>query len=185
MRKLIYAINITLDGCVDHTKGMADEEIHEYFANMLGEVDTLVYGRKTYELMVPFWPDMAKTHSGSTEALNKFAHAFDSVEHIVVFSRTPGNMDDNKTRVVSTGLKEEILRLKQEEGKDMLLGGVDVPTQLMELDLIDEYRFVVQPLLVGAGRRLFDAVSMAEKLKLSLVASKVFKSGAVALHYVK
>ncbi|WP_276131626.1 dihydrofolate reductase family protein [Polluticoccus soli] len=185
MRKLIFAINTTLDGCVDHTKGIGNEEIHEYFAHMLGEVDTLVYGRKTYELMVPFWPDMAKTHSGSTQSMNDFAHAFDAVENIVVFSRTLDKVEHPKTRIVSTGLKEEILKLKQEEGKDILLGGVDVPSQLLELGLIDEFRFVVQPLIVGEGRRLFDTVSPAEKLQLNLIKSKVFESGYVALHYAK
>ena len=185
MRKLIFSINITLDCCCDHTKGIGDEEIHEYFANMLREMDTLVYGRKTYQLMVPFWPDMAKSHSASTKAMDDFAQAFDAIDKIVVFSRTLGKADNNKTKILSTDLKEEILKLKQEEGKDILLGGVDVPSQLMELDLIDEYRFVVQPLIAGEGRRLLQGVSLPESLRLKLVASRMFKSGCFALHYVK
>lgn len=88
MKKIIFAINVTLDGCCDHTKGMADDEIHEYFADLLRQVDVLIYGRKTYELMVPFWPDMAKNHSGQTNAINDFARAFDAVSKIVVFSRS-------------------------------------------------------------------------------------------------
>jgi len=185
MRKLIFAINTTLDGCVDHTKGIADEEIHGYFTNLLAETDTLVYGRKTYQLMVPFWPDMARDHSGTTEAMNNFARVFDAVENIVVFSRTLDKMEDGKTKIVSTDLREEILRLKLEDGKDMLLGGVDIPSQLMELDLIDEYIFVVQPLIVGEGRRLLEGVSLPERLQLKLVSTKVMKSGAMALHYVR
>lgn len=185
MRKIIFGINITLDGCCDHTKGMADEEIHEYFTDLLREVDTLVYGRKTYELMVPFWPDVAKNHSGSTKAMNEFAQVFDAIENIVVFSRSLKKAEGSKTRVVSTGLREEILRLKQEEGKDIAIGGVDIPSQLIELDLVDEYRFVVQPLIVGEGRRLLEGVNLPERLQLKLVESKVFASGCIALHYVK
>ncbi|SKA18700.1 dihydrofolate reductase family protein [Sediminibacterium ginsengisoli] len=184
MGKLIFAINITLDGCCDHTKGIGDEEIHEYFTNLLGEVDVLVYGRKTYELMVPFWPDIARNNSGTNETMNAFARAFDAVGKIVVFSRSLQQADDGKTKIVGTDLREEILKLKQEEGKDILLGGVDLPSQLMQMDLIDEYRFVVQPLIVGEGRRLLEGISL-EGLKLKLVSSKVFKSGCMALHYVK
>ena len=75
MRNLIFAINISLDGCVDHTKGVADDETHEYFTDLLREVDLLVYGRKTYELMVPFWPEVAKSQS-MTKASN------DLLEHL-------------------------------------------------------------------------------------------------------
>jgi dihydrofolate reductase len=90
-----------------------------------------------------------------------------------------------KTRIVRTNLRDEILKLKQEQGKDILVGGVDIPSQLMQLGLIDEYRFVVGPTIVGEGRRLFDGVSLPEKLRLKLVESKIFESGTVALHYLK
>ena len=187
MKKLIFATNITLDGCCDHTKGISDEDVHEYFADLLGQVDVLVYGRKTYQLMVPFWPDIAKNHSGSNETMNVFARAFDAVERIVVFSHSLNQADagDPRTTIVNTDLRETILKLKQEEGKDILIGGVDLPSQLMEMDLIDEYRFVFHPLIVGEGRRLLEGVSLAEKLQLKLVSSKMFKSGITALHYVK
>lgn len=185
MRKLIFAINITLDGCCDHTKGTGNEETHKYFSSLLREVDVLVYGRKTYELMVPFWPDIAKNNSGTTNSINEFAQAFNAINRIVVFSHTLDKLEGTKTEVVDTDLREKILQLKQEDGGDMLLGGVDIPSQLMELDLIDEYRFVVMPLIVGEGRRLLEGVSLPDKLSLKLVGQKVFASGAVALHYVK
>ena len=184
MRKLIFAINLTLDGCCDHTKGSANDEIHEHYAQFIRDVDLLIYGRKTYQLMVPFWPDVAKNHSGPTKALNEFAEAFASTP-IVVFSRTLDNAEGENTRIVRTGLREEILKLKQEPGKDIAVGGVSLPTQLVELGLVDEYRVVVQPLVVGEGRRLFDDVSLPEKLQLRLVDSKIFESGYVALRYVK
>lgn len=183
MRKVIYAINITLDGCCDHTKMIADEETHEYFTQLLREVDLLVFGRKTYELMVPFWPDVAKNQS-ETKAMNEFAQAFDSSK-IIVFSRSLDKAEGKNTRIVRTNLQDEILKLKQEPGKDILIGGVSIPSQLIELGLVDEYRFVVQPIVAGEGRRLLEGVSLREKLQIKLVESKILKSGCVALRYLK
>lgn len=183
MRKLIFAINLTLDGCCDHTKVIADEELHEYHEQLLRDADTFVYGRKTYQLMVPFWPDMAKTNSGPTKDMNDFAHAFNAVKKIVVFSRSLESVEDKKTTIVRTNIKDEILKLKKEEGKNILTGGVDIPSQFIELGLVDEYYFVIQPLVVGEGRRLLDTYKVQEKLKL--VESKVFASGSVALRYTK
>ena len=111
MRNVIFAINTTLDGCVDHTKQLADDETHEYFTQLLGEIDLLVFGRKTYELMVPFWPEVAKTQS-MTKASNEFAKKFDSLDK-VVFSRSLESAEDKKTRIVRTNLHDEILKLKQ------------------------------------------------------------------------
>src|SRR6478672_7207628 len=113
MRKLVFGTNMTLDGCCDHTKGISDEELHDFFANLLKESDTLAYGRKTYDLMVPFWPQMARENSGPTKEINDFAHAFANVREIVVFSRTLSHVDEKNARVVSGDLKEEILKLKQ------------------------------------------------------------------------
>jgi dihydrofolate reductase len=183
MRQLIFAINITLDGCVDHTKQTADGETHEYFTQLLREVDLLVFGRITYQLMVPFWPEVAKNQS-MTKAMNEFARAFDSIQK-VVFSRSVDSAEDRNTRIVRTNLRDEILKLKQEQGKDILAGGVNLSSQLIELGLVDEYRFVVQPIVAGEGRRLLEGVSLRETLKLKLVESKIFKSGCVALRYSK
>lgn len=183
MRNVIFAINTTLDGCCDHTKGLADDETHEYFTHLLRKVDLLVFGRKTYELMVPFWPEVAKTQSMS-RAENEFARTFDSIQK-VVFSRSLGSAEDKKTRIIRTNLRDEMLKLKQEPGKDILVGGVSLPSQLIELGLVDEYRFVVGPILAGEGRRLMEGVSLPETLQLRLVESKSFKSGCVALRYLK
>jgi len=183
MRKLIFAINITVDGCVDHTKQLADDETHEYFTQLLGEIDLLVFGRITYQLMVPFWPEVARTQS-MTKASNEFARAFDSLQKLV-FSRTLESVGDRTTRIARTNLQDEILRLKQEPGKDILVGGVSIPSQLIELGLIDEYRFVVGPIVVGEGRRLWADVSLPERFQLRLLESKAFASGCVALRYLK
>jgi dihydrofolate reductase len=184
MRNVIYAINITLDGCCDHTKFNPDEETLEYFTNLTREADTFLYGRKTYQLMVPSWPDVAKNPSGQSKADIEFARAFDAVNKIIVFSRSLDSAEDGKTRIVRTDLRDEILKLKQEQGKNILTGGVTIPLQLVELGLIDEYCFVVHPILLE-GRRLFDGVSLPERLQLKLVESKIFKSGCVALRYLK
>ena len=183
MRKLVFGINTTLDGCVDHTKGFADDETHEYWTHLLRDADLLVYGRKTYQLMVPFWPEVAKNQSMG-KALNEFALTFDAIPKIV-FSRTLDSVEDGNTRIVRTNLRDEILKLKQEHGKNIMVGGVDLPSQLIELGLIDEYRFVVGPILAGEGRRLLEGVNLQERLQLKLVESKIFKSGCVALHYLK
>ncbi len=183
MRNVIFAINITLDGCCDHTKQLADDETHEYFTQLLREVDLLVFGRKTYQLMVPFWPEVAKNQS-MTKASNEFARIFDSINKIVL-SRSLASAEDRNTRIVRTNLHDEIHKLKQEQGKNILIGGVSIPSQLIELGLVDEYRFVVSPIVAGEGRRLLEGVSLRERLQLKRVESKSFKSGSVALRYLK
>jgi dihydrofolate reductase len=183
MRNIIFAINTTLDGCCDHTKQFADEETHEYFTHLMRDVDLLVFGRKTYQLMVPFWPNVAKNQS-MTKAGNKFALTFDSINKIV-FSRSLDSAEDKNTKIVRTNLPDEIVRLKHEQGKNVLVGGVSIPSQLIELGLVDEYRFVVGPIIAGEGRRLMEDVSLRERLQLKLVQSKLLKSGSVALRYLK
>jgi dihydrofolate reductase len=177
-------MNITLDGCCDHTKGSSNDEMYEHYTNLMREVDLVVYGRITYQLMVPFWPDIAKNRSGQTRRMNDFAQAFDSVDRIV-FSQSLDSVDEQNTKIVRTNLQDEILKLKQEQGKSILTGGVSLPSQLVELGLVDEFRFVVQPLVVGEGRRLLDGVGLPERLELKLVESKTFASGFVALRYLK
>ena len=183
MRNVIYAINITLDGCCDHTNFNPDEEDFEHYMHLLRDCDLLVFGRKTYQLMVPYWPDIAKSQS-ETKADIEFAQTFVSKKKIV-FSRSLDSAEDENTRIVRTNLRDEILKLKQEPGKDILVGGVDIPSQLIELGLVDEYRFVVMPIIAGEGRRLMEGVSLREKLQLKLVESKILKSGCVALRYLK
>ena len=183
MRKVIYAINITVDGCCDHTKQFVDEEAFEYFTQLTREAYLLVFGRKTYQLMVPYWPDVLNNPS-ETEADKEFARAFVSTDK-VVFSRSLDSVEDKNTRIVRTNPGDEMLKLKQEQGNDILVGGVDVPSQLIELGLVDEYRFVIGPVIAGEGRRLMEGVSLPEKLQLKLVESKIFESGSVALRYVK
>jgi len=183
MRKVVYGINQTLDGCCDHTKSSGSEDIHVYFSDLLRQADLIVYGRKTYELMVPFWPDVAKEQN-MPETVNEFARVFDSIDKLV-FSRTLKSVEDKKSRLVNTDPVEELLRLKQEPGRDISLGGVELPLKLIEAGLVDEFHIVVHPVIVGEGRRLFDGIDIKEKLQLKLAESKVLPSGCVALKYVK
>ena len=183
MRKVIFAINITVDGCCDHTKIIPADDTFEYFIELMRDVDLQVFGRKTYQLMVPYWPDVAKDQS-ATKADREFAEAFDSISRLV-FSRSLDSVEDRNTRIVQTNLHDEIVKLKQEPGRNILVGGVDVSSQLMELGLVDEYRFVVSPVIVGEGRRLLEGVSLPERLQLKLVESKIFRSGCIALRYLK
>jgi dihydrofolate reductase len=183
MRNVIFAINLTVDGCCDHTKFNPDEETHEYLTHLTRDADLLVFGRKTYQLMVPYWPDVAKNPS-EAKTDREFAETFVS-KNKIVFSRSLESAEDKNTKIVRTSLQDEIVRLKQQPGKYILVGGVSIPSQLIELGLVDEYRFVVLPIIAGEGRRLFEGVSLPEKLQLKLIESKIFESGSVALHYMK
>ena len=185
MRNVIYAINLTLDGRCDHTKFNPDDEMLEYFTHLTRDADTFVYGRKTYQLMVPYWPDVAKNPSGQTKADYEFAKAFDAINKIIVFSQSLASPEGEKTRIVRTSLHDEILKLKREPGKNIFTGGITLAAQLAALGLIDEYHIVVLPIIVGEGRRLFEGINLQEKLQLKLAGSKVFESGAVVLKYVK
>jgi dihydrofolate reductase len=129
------------------------------------------------------WSSNASRQS-ATKADKEFARAFES-SNKVVFSRSLDSVEDKNTRIVRGNLRDEILKLKQEEGKNILVGGVDIPSQLIELGLVDEYRFVVGPIIAGEGRRLLEGVNLPERLQLKLVESKIFKSGCVALRYLK
>jgi len=109
MRKLIFAINVSLDGCCDHTKFFPNEDTMAYFIQLVRDTGTFVYGRKTYELMVPYWPDVAKNPEGDREVDVEYAHAFNAVDKIVVFSRSLTSVEDEKTRIVRANLQDEVL----------------------------------------------------------------------------
>jgi dihydrofolate reductase len=179
MRTITYSINLSIDGCSNHTNFAPDDTLFEYFINLMKETDLAVYGRKTYQLMFPFWADVAKTRSMS-EIENEFAQILTDKEKIV-FSKSLEHVGHN-TRIVRDHLTEEIHKLKQVHGKKIEVAGIDLSAQLIELGLVDEFHFVVHPLLVGKGKRLFD---LHKTQNLKLVDAKRFKSGALALHYLK
>jgi dihydrofolate reductase len=185
MRKLIYAINLTLDGCCDHTViGPPDPEVFQDYIDLVRGAGAFVYGRKTYELMVPYWPHAAKDDSSSKAEVD-YAEAFCAVDKMVVVSKSLDKVDWKNPEIIRTNVKEEILKLKQQEGNYILTGGVDVPSQLIQLCLVDEFRVLIYPTFGGKGKRLFEAADLAERPKLKLADTKVYPSGTVALRYVK
>ncbi|SHL16007.1 Dihydrofolate reductase [Chitinophaga jiangningensis] len=182
MRKIIYGINLTADGCCDHTQMSGSDEMHIYFTDLLREADLIIYGRKTYELMVPYWPEVAQNPTENKVA-NEFARVFDSIEKIVC-SRSSNSFPGNP-RVIRTNLAEEIMQLKQAPGKNISIGGVELPGELIKLGLVDEFYFLVHPVLAGQGRRLLDGTILQQQQSLKLADTRTFPSGSIALHYLQ
>lgn len=140
---------------------------------------------RTYELMFPFWSDIAKNPTEETNGINEFAQAIESVPEIIVVSRSLQKVENKRTRIVRSDPQIEIQKLKQQPGKNILTGGVALPSELLEHGLIDEIRLVVHPIVAGKGRRLFDQVSLKEKFQFKLADSQAFRSGCIALRYCK
>ena len=180
MRKVIFAINMTIDGYFGHETGIADDELHEYFTGLLRESDVEIFGRNTYNLMYPYWHDVAVNQS-ETKTINEFARTFDAIPKIV-FSTTLKSVEWNNTTLLHANLREEIMKLKQQPGKNISIGALSIASQVAQWNLIDEYHFVVHPIIAGKGPRLFEP---DKSLILKLVGSKTFRSGVVALHYKK
>ena len=180
MRKVIFAINITIDGYCGHEMGIVDDELHEYFTGLLRDSGIEILGRNTYHLMYPYWHNVA-VNQLETKTINEFARTFDSIPKIV-FSTTLKSVEWNNTTLLHSNLREEIMKLKQQPGKNIFIGGLNIASQVAEWNLIDEYRFVVHPIIAGKGPRLFESV---KSLTLNLAGSKTFRSGVVALQYKK
>lgn len=182
MRTVTFGMNISIDGYCDHTSFNPSEDVHDYFTAMMADADLLFFGRVMYQLMFPYWSDMAKNQSG-TEDENRFAQRITSIGKVVV-SRSLDSVTEN-TRIIRSNPAGELLKLKQQPGKKILIDSVSMLPELIAAGLIDEFRLVIHPVLVGKGRRLLDAGSLQENLDLKLVDTIVFKSGCVAHHYVK
>jgi dihydrofolate reductase len=178
MAKLIAAINMTLDGFCDHTAGIADEEIHQHFTELLRSADAIIFGRITYQLM-EYWKSVVENPTGN-KSTDEFAAAIDNISKIV-YSRSLENVDWRNTSIKREIVKEEILELKQQEGKNILVGSPSLILALARLDLIDEYQLVLQPIVLGSGLRLFKNIS--NRIDLKLLKTKTFGCGAIALYY--
>jgi dihydrofolate reductase len=179
MRPLRYAINVTVDGCVDHRAGFTDEELHRYWAETLAQADALLFGRVTYEMMEAAWRLPAGT-GARPEWMEPFARTIDAARKYVV-SSTLDRVDWNAELVRGDDLEAVVQQLKQEPGTGLFVGGVTLPLALAELGLIDEYEFVVQPRLAGHGPTLLAGLS--RPIDLKLVSRREFGSGAVAMRY--
>lgn len=148
MRKVIGAINMTIDGFCDHTAGIPDEEIHHHYTELLNNTGVVLYGRITYQLM-QFWQTLIINPSGQ-KSMDNFANAIDKVPKIV-FSNTLNSTEWESAKLANRDIEEEVLELKQQSGKDILVGSRSLIIQLMKLNLIDEYQLCVHPVVAGSG----------------------------------
>lgn len=178
MRPLRYSINVTLDGCCDHREGIVDEDLHRHAMENIAEADALLFGRVTYEMMEEAWRLSTRTIT-LPDWTEPFARVIDAAKKYVV-SSTLARVDWN-SELLRGDLEKAVRDLKEQPGKGLFVGGVTLPLALAEMDLIDEYEFVVHPRLVGHGRTLFAGLS--KRIDLKLVSRLEFGSGAVAMRY--
>jgi dihydrofolate reductase len=182
MRKLISSINITLDGFCNHTAVIADDELHENANELFRNADTVLFGRKTYQLMEDGWPPVVKKPTGH-KAVDEFAVLIDNINKIV-FSHTLKSVSWKNATLAKKGLKEEILELKESHNgnrKNLLVGGPSLIVELTKLGLIDEYQFCLQPIVLGSGLPLFKDIT--DRIDLKLIKIKTLDSGVVVLNY--
>jgi dihydrofolate reductase len=182
MGKLISSINVTLDGFCDHTAVIADEELHQNANELLKSADTVIFGRVTYQLMERSWPPIVKNPTGM-QSVDEFAVLIDNIPKIV-FSNTLKNVEWKNTRLAKEPIKEEVSKLKQSRNsgsKNILVGSPSIIITLMNLGLIDEYQFCVQPIVLGSGLPLFK--NSKDRIDLKLSETRTLGSGAVTLYY--
>ena len=184
MRKLIAAINMSLDGFCDHTGMIADEDLHQHYTDLLNNAGAIIYGRITYLLMQSYWPAVVKKPTGD-KTMDDFAVAIENIPKIV-FSRTLTDVDPvisswKNVKLAKGGVKEEIFELKQQPGKDIFVGSPSLIVATMNLNLIDEYQLCVHPVIAGKGLPLFKNINGTINLKL--LKTKTFSSGSIALYY--
>lgn len=178
MRKIIAAINMTLDGFCDHTAIEPDEEIHQHYMELLNEAGVILYGRITY-LLMEYWQTLIKNPSGE-KSMNDFAMAINKIPKIV-FSHTLKNVEWDSAKLSNRPLEEEALVLKQQSGKDILVGSRSLIIQLIKLNLIDELQLCIHPVIAGGGLSLFEDIN--DRIILKLRKTKSFGGGAVMLYY--
>ena len=180
-RKLIFAPNVSIDGFADHTAMIADDELHDFYTNLLDTIEISLMGRKTYQLMESYWP-IAPEDPNATKSIIEFAHKINSMQKIVI-SKTLDKATWNNTRLLKENIIEEVKKLKSQSGNNLLIGGLNLASTFMKQGLIDEYWLPVHPIIVGTGRRLFERLD--NRIHLELADIRKFNSGVVILHYKK
>jgi dihydrofolate reductase len=183
MGKLIYSLNVSLDGYVetpDHGLDWAvvDEEIHTWFNDQLRGLDASLYGRRLYQLMAAYWPT-AESDPSATPAMREFAGLWNEMPKIV-FSKTLERVEWN-SRLVRGDVEEELRRLRAEFPGDLDVGGPTLASAFIRRGLVDEYRLVVHPVILGSGTPFFPALE--ESIGLRLIETRTFSSGAVYLGF--
>lgn len=180
MRKIIAVMNMTLDGNCDHTAGLPVEGMHEHYTELLNQADSILYGRTTFQLM-EYWRTILKNPS-EEKSTNDFAIAIDKISKIV-FSHTLKDVEWDSARLSVKTPQEEVLELKQQSGKNILVGSPSLIIQLMKLNLIDEYQFCVHSVVAGSGMKLFENIK--DRTILKLVKTKTFGGSAVMHYYAR
>ena len=178
MRKVIAAFNMTLDGVCDHTAGIADEGLHQHYAALITNAGLILYGRTTYQLM-QFWQTLLQKPSGNT-SMDDFAIAIDKIQKLV-FSNTLKDTGWNSASIAESPLEQAVLELKQQAGKNMLIGSRSLIIQLLNSRLIDEFQICIHPVIEGKGMQLFDQIK--DRIALKLIKTKPLQSGAIVLYY--
>ncbi|MGW7872636.1 dihydrofolate reductase family protein [Staphylococcus xylosus] len=189
MRKLVVFLHSSLDGFVEGPQGYMDigwitynHELEDFANEVLQTADTIVWGRKTYEMMYDYWPTVPSNENASEHELNH-AKWIENVEK-VIFSKALNSVDWHNSRLVKKNVKDEIIHMKQQEGEDIVvLGSPRFAHYLMQLDVVDEYKITVSPTLIGKGLPLFQNIH--EQVDLKLIDNKTFESGALGLIYQK
>ena len=178
MKKVIAAFNMTLDGVCDHTTGIADEELHQHYSELIDNGGVILYGRTTYQLM-QFWQELLKKPSGE-KSMDDFAISINKIQKLV-FSNTLKDTGWDSAKLAGKSLVEKVLELKQESKKDILVGSRSLIIQLLNSKLIDELQICIHPIIEGKGLLLFDQIK--DKIALQLIKTKLLKSGAIVCYY--
>src|SRR6188768_2695918 len=181
MGLLTFILNVTLDGCVDHQEGIADDETHAFFTRLLDESGAMLWGRTTYEMMEGYWPAVARGEVDAPPAIREWAVKLDAMPKYVV-SSTRKDFPWANSHHLTGDLRAAVQKLKDATPAGVLLGSGTLATELDRLDLIDEYRFLVHPRIAGHGPTLYQS-GLASTRRLDLVSSTPLRNGAVATHY--
>jgi dihydrofolate reductase len=181
MGLLTFSINVTLDGCVDHEEGIADDETHALFTRLLDESGAMLWGRVTYEMMESYWPAVARGEVEARPALREWAVKLDAKPKYVA-SSTRKDFSWTNSHLISGDLRAEVQKLKDATPAGVLLGSGKLAAELDRLDLIDEYQLLVHPRIAGHGPTLYQS-GLPSTRRLELISAKPLRCGAVAMHY--
>ena len=178
---LTFSINVTLDGCVDHREGIADEETHDFFTRLMNDAGATLWGRVTYEMMESYWPAVARGDEKAPPTMREWAVKLEAKPKYVV-SSTRTDFPWTNSHHVAGDLRTSVQKLKDATPAGVLLGSGKLATELDRLDLIDEYKFLLHPRVAGHGPTLYQS-GLHSKRRLKLVSATTRRNGAVAVHY--
>lgn len=178
MRKIIAAINMTLDGVCDHTVGIVDEKLHQHYSDLIKNSAVILYGRTTFELM-KFWQTLLQNPSGK-KSMDDFAFSIDKIPKLV-FSKTLKGTSWDSAEISDKSLNEKVSELKQQAGKDILIGSRSLIIELLNCNLIDEFQICIHPIIEGKGLPLFDQIK--DRIILKLANIKILDSGVTIFYY--